>query len=818
MNVTKIIIKGISVIAKSAPAEPKVITCGKKVFGGISTAGKTTEKLTAETEKIIPKTVSNAVEKSESTAIKTAFSTAQIADEYPKLADMLKKNSNYFKFSDETRKCIDNFCNKIMEAAQKINNSQYYKNIMSDVKNLVNLCNDKRIIKILMTNHKAYNMYINNLKRIRCDLNFVQYKNVQEAVQIRYNLALMSTFNSKNFKTLTKSKGFNEIANGRLSIEYLKNLKPTSKIDEDFFYKLFDKIEKTNNARLEKAGIDVKTANKYLKMFDREICLNPQFANDFITKLEKADNPELINSILKKFDTENITIYKENFFKLLDYAAIEPQYLETALRIQKANLWSIPNIINLMKNKNQYKVSDELFEKFLKFEKTNPDNVYPAMLMCVNDFLHVKGADEKLVQKIFDNAGILKKNLGTDSFDTMFSRTNEHNIGILKSCIEKRELSPEDWFKFKILSTENGQKLSDDEILKLYNTIYKPLAGVLGKDNLYIADRVTELSVTKPEIYAKYKDSKILDLVLKRKISPRILQNPNGKILPEITADIQKLLKGESIIKKFDSVKDVLKKTQAGDVISVKGKMYINNKGKLERWNMTEEKFNELFPLVDRFSTQQGDDDCYLISCLIGMYRNPQTRGAYYKMFEQKGNDICVTIPAYKGYKGEVRFSEGEISTIWSNADAAKNVQMLERAYSRTALRSDLSDKSISSGKNPLTTDDLGYLQERIKSGKLETVMRELLPYDAVIKDFPTKNISDKKEIRTALENIGQNPRYIITEGFAISPKHGHARLIINYDQNGATVIDPGISGKQILIPIKEFFEKLLEINVTRVG
>ena len=81
--------------------------------------------------------------------------------------------------------------------------------------------------------------------------------------------------------------------------------------------------------------------------------------------------------------------------------------------------------------------------------------------------------------------------------------------------------------------------------------------------------------------------------------------------------------------------------------------------------------------------------DCYFISVLKSLYQNPKTRGAYYKMFEQKGNDICVTIPAYKGYKGEIRFKDGKIDFSAGSARAAKHVLMLERTYARTALRDD---------------------------------------------------------------------------------------------------------------------------------
>ena len=245
--------------------------------------------------------------------------------------------------------------------------------------------------------------------------------------------------------------------------------------------------------------------------------------------------------------------------------------------------------------------------------------------------------------------------------------------------------------------------------------------------------------------------------------------------------------------------------------------MYINNDGKLEPWKMTEEKFNELFPLVDRFSTRQGKDDCYFITVLNSLYQNPKTRGNYYKMFEQKGDDILVTIPAYKDYLGTVKFPKGEIKidATCNNADAAKNVQMLERAYSRTAVRT---SENTPIGQNPITTEDLNYLQNRIESGHTKNVFRELYPSAA---QNPQKVIIDKAQITSALENYSQNPRYIITHGYLPEDRQiGHANSIKSYDPKTQTVTltDPEEAGVQHTQSLKDFLSTAWSIVVSRVG
>ena len=307
-----------------------------------------------------------------------------------------------------------------------------------------------------------------------------------------------------------------------------------------------------------------------------------------------------------------------------------------------------------------------------------------------------------------------------------------------------------------------------------------------------------------------------MDLIKEGKVHPRILDGYSSEtgFTSEILSDVQKLLNGESLIKKFDTTKNILQKTSTGDVISVKGKLYINNNGHLEQWNMTEEKFNELFPLVDRFSTRQGMDDCYFISPLTAMYKNPQTRGEYYKMFEQKGDDIYVTIPAYKDYLGKVKFPNGQIKVQDINADAAKNVQMLEQAYARTALRT---QQEVHSQEmlNPLTTDNLNYLQNRIRSGQLRNSMRELFPQNTLIRKF-----EDKNQIIQIIKDFANDKRTIIQEGSLLRTggEIGHARTISGYNPQTQTLtlIDPNRTAIEETVPLDKFMEKLVSIFVAR--
>ena len=763
----------------------------------------------------ISKIVTNTVKATVKTANAPAQATKKVASvmknafekAMPEL--QLAENSAYHSFSPETKEIVRKIRDFYWQYAK---NPTSFSNTDSWISNLARYGDNEKEVATLLKSTKNFNLYVDVKSKINKDLTKIIPSN--DAPSVKTKLTLMALFNKGSFKALAKSKGMKEIEQGRLNISYLKDIKSTDKIDKNFFYKMFDNIEKQTNKRLVNSGLDVDAVNKYLKISDKKICKDPNFVNEFVSDLEKIEDPELANKILRKcdFNSDFLKFADKNFRKVISAAELQPEIIEKALQLEKANPWSTLQLSKMIADNEIWNVSDDLFNTYRKFEKANPNHCYPLTICNINDFLRVKGVDENFVKSILANPNLTKE-IGTDKFERIFSLANKKNIDLLKSCIEKGKFTQKDWLAFQL---KGRYDVTDTAISQIYKETYEPLNNALKDTNYsYMIDSVIDTRLNNPEQYQKLVDSKILDLVKEKKISPRILANTNKDFTPEVYSDVQKLLNGESLIKKFDSTKDILHKTTAGDVVSVKGKMYINNDGKLEPWNMTEEKFNELFPLVDRFSTKQGKDDCYFISVLNSLYQNPKTRGNYYKMFEQKGDDILVTIPAYKNYLGTVKFPKGEIETSWQNADAAKNVQMLERTYARTAVRT---SKETPIGQNPITTEDLNYLQNRINSGHPEDVFRELYPSAA---QNPQKVIIDKAQITSALENYAQNPRYIITHGYLREGREtGHAISVKYYDPKTQTVTltDPEEAGVQKTESLKDFLSTAWGIIVSRVG
>ena len=341
----------------------------------------------------------------------------------------------------------------------------------------------------------------------------------------------------------------------------------------------------------------------------------------------------------------------------------------------------------------------------------------------INDFLNIEGADKNILKKYMDVLNKLneKKYVGYD-----LESVSVNNFNYFKKMLEENKINEENYFKLLLSNHHEMFKKSENWSLldDVYRETFLPIFKSTNED-LWSALDVSDMRIQDPEIYKKLQASGIIDLVISKKLKPDMLRLGYGQeFIPQVYSDIEILKKEGSVIKHFTSFDKILSKTTAGDVVSVNGKIFINNNGRLEAWNMTKEKFNELFPLVERFTGSQGANDCFLFSVLETMYRNPKTRGQYYKLFEQKGDDILVTIPAYKDFNGTVKFSNGEVITNFNSSSGAKHYMMLEQAYARTALRA---EKNTPIGKNPITTNDYEYLYNRLNGGQTDDVLNDLL-------------------------------------------------------------------------------------------
>lgn len=806
MGIEKLGTKIVESVIKSASARNTISAVAKKIVPEFKPMEKFVEKFATRAE---VKNYSSETLESIEKFRKTLFDT--IESRYGTGKEALNLHMDY----DRT----------IQEILLDCKNEEHAKKILSSIENIIAYRKNKADVRDFFKNMPLVDY---NVKMSFLD-----------------EFARIKMFHRSAYSKLVNSKTLQEIAAGNFSPKYIENAKGADIISEDFIPKLIESMKQESVQKLVKKGVNTEFIIKYFEKNAQSIKKSPQSFEDLMQRLTSAD-AGLVNKILAKFGPEEYMANPNNMSALhrtLVFAEKNPDIVEKVLRMKNINPSMQMSYISMFMRGTQgqnvgfvkeeaLKITDDFFNYYLDFEKANPHATNPWTLKFMNSLLNKPNVDETFVKELFEKS--FKSHGSSQTFTNLAECISENNIGYVKELLKKGPIDAEMQAKILISSNPLSAKIVDGEkIEKIYQETYQPLYNIIKKEGLdeseaaYRAARIAGLKYFSPEEFKVLEDSKIIQLISEGKINSRLLEMyniDNFKLMPEIIADVQKLAKGEGLIKKFDSVKDVITKTSSGDVISVNGKMYINNNGKLEPWNMTEEKFNELFPLVDRFSTQQANSDCYLISVLNSIYLNPRTRGSYYKMFEQKGKDIFVTIPAYAEYGGAVRFPLGRISTDIENgfsANAAKHIQMLEQSYSRVALRS---GKRNIVTENPLTTYDLGFLNERIRGGQQSTVLREIQPIFR-FKGKATNNISinsnNKGGVQSLLEEYANNPRYIVTEGFGHgNASVGHARSVKSYnaDRQTVTLIDPYVAGLEKEISIKDFLTNLWALCISRVG
>lgn len=736
-----------------------------------------------------------------------------------KIPVSFSKNALLYSYPEKVQKELRQVCQKFSD---NFDNSS-----LSFLKNLLEVNPHYKYVNKLVNNPKDFKQYI--LAKTGLNRTLVPEIKGRMPEKIRQNLAIMKVYNPENYKAFVNSKGFKEIIKNKLDVVYLKDITPSTKVDDKFFYDLFDELEKSTNLRLNKIkGLDMALAQKYVKSFDSDICKNYSFLDKFLKDLEQKKEPELLNKILKTFEYELETSGKQ-IKEVINHFDQHPKLASKILEMKGMNSFDANFILNCLTDKSKV-ISDEMLDYIIKYQQNNPKLLRPYMIGGIDKFLRVTNQDENLLKSVLRLAEE-KKNVNLA--DLIYS-TTPNNLAYLKENIKQGNLGKEMLVKMQIMqANESFKDMQNWSIAdKIYKETYVPFKN-LSITNRYfssedIATLLSEMRGTNPEQYKKLEDLGILNLIKDKKINPRIVLGLRAykDFVPEVYEDLRMLQNGESIIKKFDNFDKILTKTKAGDVVSVKGQLYINNNGNLERWNMTEEKFNDLFPLVDRFTTRQGADDCYLISAMDSLYKNPKSRGSYYKMFEQKGNDIYVTIPAYKDFQGEIKFPNGEVNLTSLNADGAKHIQMVEQTYARTALRN---EPGTPIGKNSLTTEDLYYLINRNRSGHVNNVMQEVLLFnDNVQKQNPKMKIDTytaKKRVSAEgvnnfFEKNNTAPDVICNIAVLNSRRDiGHAMQLKSYDPESKIfhIIDPSFCGLQETYSLDEISPHLYKIWLTNL-
>lgn len=731
--------------------------------------------------------------------------------------ETLSPKAKLDSYSQETKDAIMNFVQ-----TGDISATSFIKNLIENnvaENDLLSLAKDS----------KKFNLYRILKSKLNKLLQNTKFGSLEEKNEFCQNLSLLATKDKTSFQNFIDSKGFQEVVNGNLSTEYIRNLKSSDKIGYNHFYDMFANIEKMTNERLSNInGLNKEGIITLIRSMDKEICEHPQNLEDLLTSLEKHNNLDNVNKIIKIFKNDIKDGYvNDEIRELITLTTnIKPQQFNEILKLygdKTIHAHRFANDLYSITSENN-KIDKELFEFLLK----NRELCNQYSISDINKFLSIKGTDKNILKKYMNALNKMNEN---SYFGSSLDSVSENNFEFFKKCLDNGKINEENYFK--LLITNENQEFKNPEnwlmVDKVYKETFLPIFKSLNKD-LYTALYISKMQINRPEMYNKLKQNGILDLVATGKLKSELLElSEKEEFIPEVYKDLEMLKNKKSLVKHFTSFDKILSNTSAGDVMSVNGKIFINNNGRIEPWNMTEEKFNELFPLVERFTSSQGKNDCFLYSAMESLYRNPKTRGKYYKLFEQKGDDIFVTIPAYKDFNGIVKFPEGDVITSYNAGNGAKHYSMLEQAYGRTALRK---EANCPVGKNPLKTDDLEYLQSRLHGGQTSDALRDFLNFDhnltlhlksnrKVVKDVHEIffKASKPNDVKNILDKLGNNPNVMVNLGIKTNAGYYHAISLKSYNPQTEIVeiIDPNKTGVYTKQHISELSPNVVKMWFTEI-
>lgn len=185
--------------------------------------------------------------------------------------------------------------------------------------------------------------------------------------------------------------------------------------------------------------------------------------------------------------------------------------------------------------------------------------------------------------------------------------------------------------------------------------------------------------------FNKMVDSGVFELIKEGKISPEILApiKEHTYMSDKLLRDLKKIKNNEACVPELPSgakLLDINKHVADGEVCSLAGALYINDNGKAVKLNITPQKYEELFPLVDRYVNRQGYiGDCYLISAFDALMDKPKGKIALLSLFSQEGNDVILKFP---NSQIPIVFKDGQVfDANGHQVSGAKGIQMLEQAY-----------------------------------------------------------------------------------------------------------------------------------------
>ena len=194
---------------------------------------------------------------------------------------------------------IDTQQKKVITTFKNLSGAIYQKQ-SSLLLDIIQYNDDTDIIEHICENPKILDKMVTG--NIQVFKHFTNQKNINLILKnkICNTLVLMKQFNPQNYSKLIRSKGFKEIETGALSIALLKNLKYNDTIDDNYFYNLFNKIEKDTEMQLSETDSFVGYNKKQIQNI---IELDPARQDEIMGYIKNAKDPDLMKKIIQYCST-----------------------------------------------------------------------------------------------------------------------------------------------------------------------------------------------------------------------------------------------------------------------------------------------------------------------------------------------------------------------------------------------------------------------------------------------------------------------------------------------------------------------------------
>lgn len=521
-------------------------------------------------------------------------------------------DKSFAKFSAHTIKLLSEF-----------NKTKHDKSYTDYVEGLLeNSIDEHTVLEFLnKTQEEQKNIiqkFENNKTKIKDIYFYLQSSNAKTQLtnnDIIKNLALMEIHNPESFEKLIHSKGFKMIQQGRMNVNVLSSVRPMDKVDDNYFYNLFEAKEQDFNAKYE--------SSTALKEYDKDVLfkiidiIDPARQNEILKYIENAKDPKLMKHVLEKNIIRSVehqeSNRKKDVFELPNDTQKRGEMLIDLIRLTAGSPHSIrrafqfnstfPSLHSL--------ASTELSVKLTNEEK---DAVYSLFNESHKKFKNITASDVESAlsfmekYKDLDMLKTLTSQRQSFSYPFIFSTVNKNNIGLLKSSFAKTNgvVNISQLSLLEVLKSypemKDPKSPEAQRVVTAYNEVtaairhnlatrlkslkedYKAKAGEINSSDIpenqkqqalraasQVTNRMTSQTANKlytealnrkglidiklkdPAKYERLKESGILDMVDSGELDSSILKhlNVNSDLTPEVYADLEAVKNGESIIPEF---------------------------------------------------------------------------------------------------------------------------------------------------------------------------------------------------------------------------------------------------------------------------